>query len=71
MSWLRVLTALGILVVAASALLLFARFTGTATGSTGSTGSTGNARNRNDRAPDIRTDAEGSGLFPRLGGDKE
>ncbi|MFI6154683.1 hypothetical protein ACIBCA_18570 [Kitasatospora sp. NPDC051170] len=62
MSWLRVLTALGILAVAATALLLFARLTRAATGTSGG---------GNDRAPDIRTDAEGSGLLPRLGGDQD
>lgn len=60
MSWLRVLTALGILAAAAAALLLFTRCT-----------ATGATRHGTDRAPDIRTDAEGSGLFPHLGGDRD
>ncbi|MBD0688751.1 hypothetical protein [Streptomyces sp. CBMA123] len=59
MTWLRVLTALGILAVAASALLVFARCTGASRGE-----SVGGAA-----PPDLRKDAEGSGLFPRMGGD--
>ncbi|CAM5676787.1 hypothetical protein ACIG0C_35780 [Kitasatospora aureofaciens] len=59
MTWLRVLTALGILTLAAAALLVFARCT---------------APSRGEHAagaapPDVREDAEGSGLFPRMGGD--
>ncbi|MFD5465014.1 hypothetical protein ACFWIQ_19625 [Kitasatospora sp. NPDC127059] len=59
MTWLRVLTALGILAAAASALLVFALCT---------------AASRGERAdgaapPDLRKDAEGSGLFQRMGGD--
>ncbi|MFJ2867518.1 hypothetical protein [Kitasatospora sp. NPDC087314] len=58
MTWLRVLTALGILTVAASALLVFALCTATARG-----------ERAGEDAPDLRADAEGSGLFQRMGGD--
>ncbi|MEV7938696.1 hypothetical protein AB0O82_21485 [Kitasatospora sp. NPDC088264] len=58
MTWLRVLTALGILAVAASAVLVFALCTATARGERAS-----------EDAPDLRADAEGSGLFQRMGGD--
>ncbi|MFJ9608734.1 hypothetical protein ACIRS1_20595 [Kitasatospora sp. NPDC101176] len=58
MTWLRVLTALGILAVAASAILVFALCTAAARGERA-------AR----EAPDLRTDAEDSGLFQRMGGD--
>ncbi|MFF3006208.1 hypothetical protein ACFVTF_25760 [Kitasatospora sp. NPDC057940] len=58
MTWLRVLTALGILVVAASAVLVFALCTATARG-----------ERTGEDAPDLRADAEGSGLFQRMGGD--
>ncbi|MGA5820985.1 hypothetical protein ACPC54_24340 [Kitasatospora sp. NPDC094028] len=69
MSWLRVLTALGILAVAAGALLVFARCTSPA-----ARGEHGPRRGRDrptdrDTAPGLRTDAEGSGLFPRTGGE--
>ncbi|MFJ9773171.1 hypothetical protein ACIRVF_18340 [Kitasatospora sp. NPDC101157] len=59
MTWLRVLTAVGILALAAGALLVFARFTAPSRGEH-SAGTT---------PPDLRKDAEGSGLFPRTGGD--
>ncbi|RKT19776.1 hypothetical protein BX285_4246 [Streptomyces sp. 1114.5] len=59
MTWLRVLTALGILAVAASALLVFALCTATARGERAA---------REEPPPDLRTDAEGSGLFQRMGG---
>ncbi|MER7843998.1 hypothetical protein ABTZ03_08610 [Kitasatospora sp. NPDC096077] len=59
MTWLRVLTALGILALAASALLVFALCTATARGERSSAGT----------PPDLRKDAEGSGLFQRTGGD--
>ncbi|MGW2375783.1 hypothetical protein [Kitasatospora sp. NPDC001683] len=59
MTWLRVLTALGILGLAAGALLVFARCTAPSRG-----------RPIAGAAPsDLRTDAEGSGLFQRMGGD--
>ncbi|WP_030061703.1 hypothetical protein [Streptomyces novaecaesareae] len=60
MTWLRVLTALGILAVAASALLVFALCTATARGERTA---------REEPPPGLRTDAEGSGLFQRMGGD--
>ncbi|MFE4974270.1 hypothetical protein ACFRAR_19435 [Kitasatospora sp. NPDC056651] len=59
MTWLRVLTALGILTVAASALIVFALCTATSRGE----------RAAQEAPPDPRTDAEGSGLFQRTGGD--
>ncbi|MER7578697.1 hypothetical protein [Kitasatospora sp. NPDC097691] len=59
MTWLRVLTALGILAVAASALLVFALCTATSRGERAAQGT----------PPDLRADAEGSGLFRRTGGD--
>ncbi|MER7701401.1 hypothetical protein ABTX81_00665 [Kitasatospora sp. NPDC097605] len=60
MTWLRVLTALGILAAAASALLVFARCTAAA----------GGGRTARD-APggDLRSDAEHSGLIRRTDGD--
>ncbi|MED7952017.1 hypothetical protein [Streptomyces sp. BE303] len=60
MTWLRVLTALGILAVAASALIVFALCTAAARG------------DRTDRgAPrgGLREDAEQSGLIRRTGGE--
>ncbi|MER6298225.1 hypothetical protein ABT247_01465 [Kitasatospora sp. NPDC001539] len=58
MTWLRILTALGILAVAASAVLVFARCTAPSHG------------DRDGAAPpDLRRDAENSGLFQRMGGD--
>ncbi|MFJ9696984.1 hypothetical protein [Kitasatospora sp. NPDC101183] len=57
MTWLRVLTALGLLAAAACALFVFARATGHATRST------------TTAAPDLRREAEGSGLFARSGND--
>ncbi|MER7671695.1 hypothetical protein ACFVXG_03135 [Kitasatospora sp. NPDC058162] len=59
MTWLRVLTAVGILAVAAGALLVFARCTSPSRGE----------RAGGAAPPDLRRDAEGSGLFPRTGGD--
>ncbi|MEV7600706.1 hypothetical protein AB0O91_25375 [Kitasatospora sp. NPDC089797] len=59
MTWLRVLTALGILAVAASALLVFALCTAASRGE----------RQTGAEPPDLRKDAEGSGLFQRTGGD--
>lgn len=59
MTWLRVLTALGILAVAASALLVFARCTATSRGE----------HDAEAAPPDLRRDAEGSGLFPRMDDD--
>ncbi|MFD7450175.1 hypothetical protein [Kitasatospora sp. NPDC059827] len=59
MTWLRVLTALGILAAAAGALFLFARCTAPSRGER-----TGGAA-----PPDLRQEAEGSGLFQRTGGD--
>ncbi|MFG2843574.1 hypothetical protein ACGF12_10415 [Kitasatospora sp. NPDC048296] len=59
MTWLRVLTALGILAVAASAVLVFARCTATSRG----------GRGAGAAPPDLRRDAESSGLFHRTGGD--
>ncbi|MFI9363240.1 hypothetical protein ACIG5E_19620 [Kitasatospora sp. NPDC053057] len=59
MTWLRVLTALGILAVAAGALLVFARCTASPRGE----------HTAGAAPPDLRKDAEGSGLFPRMGGD--
>ncbi|MFF2548654.1 hypothetical protein ACFVUY_39685 [Kitasatospora sp. NPDC058063] len=59
MTWLRVLTALGILAVAASALIVFALCTATSRGD----------RAAEEAPPDLRTGAEGSGLFQRMGGD--
>ncbi|MEV7773427.1 hypothetical protein [Kitasatospora sp. NPDC086791] len=59
MTWLRVLTALGILAVAASALLVFALCTAASRGE----------RAAEEAPPDLRSDAENSGLFRRLGGD--
>ncbi|MFE7525544.1 hypothetical protein ACFU7Y_07460 [Kitasatospora sp. NPDC057542] len=59
MTWLRVLTALGILAVAASALIVFALCTATSRGE----------RAAQEAPPDLRADAEGSGLFQRTGGD--
>ncbi|WP_153459564.1 hypothetical protein [Streptomyces kaniharaensis] len=56
MTWLRVLTAVGILAVAASALLVFALCTAAAHGE------------RAADAPDLREEAERSGLFQHLGG---
>ncbi|MER7757504.1 hypothetical protein [Kitasatospora sp. NPDC097643] len=56
MTWLRVLTAVGILAVAASALLVFALCTSAARGERAGEG-----------ASDLRADAEGSGLFQRMG----
>ncbi|MEV7782519.1 hypothetical protein [Kitasatospora sp. NPDC088351] len=61
MTWLRVLTALGILAVAAGALLVFALCTAAARG---------DRRDRGDRgAPrdDFREEAEHSGLIQRTG----
>ncbi|MBV6699774.1 hypothetical protein [Kitasatospora aureofaciens] len=58
MTWLRVLTAVGILAVAASALLVFALCTAAAHGERAGTD-----------APDLREEAERSGLFQRMGGD--
>ncbi|MFE6870128.1 hypothetical protein ACFVFS_26675 [Kitasatospora sp. NPDC057692] len=59
MTWLRVLTALGILAAAASALLVFALCTAAARGD----------RDDGD-APggDLRSDAERSGLIRRISG---
>ncbi|WP_327673258.1 hypothetical protein [Kitasatospora sp. NBC_00458] len=59
MTWLRVLTALGILAAAASALLVFALCTAAARG------------DRSDRgAPrDLREEAERSGLIRRTSGE--
>ncbi|MFE6052736.1 hypothetical protein ACFQ6N_18425 [Kitasatospora sp. NPDC056446] len=65
MTWLRVLTALGILAVAASALLVFALCTATSRADRGDHGD----RAGEERPPDLRSDAEGSGLFQRMGGD--
>ncbi|MBO1418770.1 hypothetical protein [Streptomyces sp. FH025] len=64
MTWLRVLTALGILAVAASALLVFALCTATSR----------SERSDEQAPPDLRKDglrkdAERSGLFQRMGGD--
>ncbi|MEV7024727.1 hypothetical protein [Kitasatospora sp. NPDC093558] len=56
MTWLRVLTALGILAVAGSALLVFALCTAAARGE------------RAEEAPDLREEAERSGLFQHMGG---
>ncbi|MFJ9950203.1 hypothetical protein [Kitasatospora sp. NPDC091207] len=61
MTWLRVLTALGILAAAASALLVFALCTAAARGDRGS---------REDPQRDLRADAERSGLIRRPGGDR-
>ncbi|MET8546794.1 hypothetical protein ABZW03_40205, partial [Kitasatospora sp. NPDC004799] len=52
MTWLRVLTALGILAVAAGALIVFARCTAVPHG----------GRAADEAPPDLRADAEGSGL---------
>ncbi|MFH9353289.1 hypothetical protein [Kitasatospora sp. NPDC017646] len=59
MTWLRILTALGILALAAGTLLVFARVTATPRGEHAAGAA----------PPDLRKDAEGSGLFPRTGGD--
>ncbi|MFF7990713.1 hypothetical protein ACFZDG_13105 [Kitasatospora xanthocidica] len=59
MTWLRVLTALGILAVAASALIVFALCTSASRGE----------RAAEEPPSDSRTDAEHSGLFQRMGGD--
>ncbi|MEU8922117.1 hypothetical protein AB0D10_14450 [Kitasatospora sp. NPDC048545] len=59
MTWLRVLTALGILAVAASALLVFALCTSASRGE----------RAAEETPPDLRSDAENSGLFRRMGDD--
>ncbi|MEV0533563.1 hypothetical protein [Kitasatospora sp. NPDC050463] len=61
MTWLRVLTALGILAVAASALLVFALCTAAARGDRGS---------RDDPQRDLRDEAERSGLIRRMDGDR-
>ncbi|MFG3054045.1 hypothetical protein ACGFZP_24240 [Kitasatospora sp. NPDC048239] len=60
MTWLRVLTALGILAAAASALLVFALCTAAGRG------------DRSDRGGprgDLRSEAERSGLIRRMGDD--
>ncbi|MFJ9453533.1 hypothetical protein ACIRST_00500 [Kitasatospora sp. NPDC101447] len=57
MTWLRVLTALGILAVAAIALIVFARCTAAPRGE----------RAAPEAPSDLRTDAEDSGLFRRMG----
>ncbi|MEV0191840.1 hypothetical protein AB0I39_25295 [Kitasatospora purpeofusca] len=59
MTWLRVLTALGILVVAASAILVFALCTAAGRG---------DRRDRGTPDDDLRSDAERSGLIRRMGG---
>ncbi|MFF7453286.1 hypothetical protein [Kitasatospora sp. NPDC008115] len=58
MTWLRVLTALGILAVAASALLVFALCTAAARG---------DRATRDAPGGDLRSDAERSGLIRRMG----
>ncbi|MGW4894545.1 hypothetical protein ACWEQL_20065 [Kitasatospora sp. NPDC004240] len=55
MTWLRVLTALGILAFAGSALLVFALCTAAARGD-----------RMRPKSVDLRTDAERSGLLPRF-----
>ncbi|MGW6919349.1 hypothetical protein ACWGB8_36870 [Kitasatospora sp. NPDC054939] len=59
MTWIRVLTAVGILAVGASAVLVFALCTAAARGD----GRRGNTQ------PDVRTEAERSGLIRRCDGD--
>ncbi|MER6399584.1 hypothetical protein ACFWA9_14785 [Kitasatospora sp. NPDC059973] len=60
MTWLRVLTALGILTVAASAVLVFALCTAAARGDRG---------RRGEPERDLRSEAERSGLIRRIGDD--
>ncbi|MFJ3792811.1 hypothetical protein [Kitasatospora sp. NPDC090091] len=73
MTWLRVLTALGILAVAASALLVFALCTAAARGDRTARGDGGDAadgedgRGRGGAQDTLRGDAERSGLFRRPG----
>ncbi|WP_395297946.1 hypothetical protein ACF9IK_34190 [Kitasatospora hibisci] len=72
MTWLRVLTALGILAVAASALLVFALCTAAARGDRTARGDGGAADEEDGRGlggarDTLREDAERSGLFRRPG----
>ncbi|GAA2829134.1 hypothetical protein RMN57_03595 [Kitasatospora sp. CM 4170] len=73
MTWLRVLTALGILAVAASALLVFALCTAAARGDRTARDDGGEGaeeeggRGRGGPPDTLRDDAERSGLFRRPG----
>ncbi|KJS52938.1 hypothetical protein VM98_28315 [Streptomyces rubellomurinus subsp. indigoferus] len=80
MTWLRVLTALGILAGAAGALLVFAHCTSPTRHAprarrtpyarrTPDTPRTPHTPRADRDAVGLRTDAEGSGLFPRTGGE--